>query len=81
MVVAVVEHSEGFCVALARLLNAAGLEVAVVQSAEACLAAALRDVRCLSLDVHLPGMSGVDLIRTIRQLRPRTSPIILVTAD
>ena len=79
MVVAIVDDSEGIRVALGRLLNAAGYEIALFESAEAYLAAAPREVGCLLLDVHLPGMSGVDLLR---HLRPRTSlPIILITSD
>ena len=79
MVVAIVDDNERLRVALGRLLKAAGYEIALFESAEAYLAAPPGEVGCFLLDVHLPGMSGVDLLR---HLRPRTLlPIILMTAD
>jgi DNA-binding response OmpR family regulator len=80
MVVAVVDDSEELRV-LARLLNAAGLEVALFRVRRGVSRRRVRDVRCLSLNIHLPRSPGVDVIRLIRHLRPRTSPTILLTAD
>jgi FixJ family two-component response regulator len=34
---------------------------------------------CVIADVHLPGMSGFDLVRRLREQK-RTTPVILITA-
>lgn len=82
MLVAVVEDHEGLRVALGRLLSAAGHDVSLFESAEAYLAAPPAEPGCLLLDIHLPGMSGPDLIREVRTTTNGSSPlIILTTAD
>ena len=60
--VAIVEDDPGMRRGIERLLNALVFEVEVYDSAEAFLA---RDpdsrIGCLVLDIHLPGMSGLEL--------------------
>ena len=78
--VAVVDDDESFACALGRLLRAAGLEVQTYFSAEAFLEAPpLPPPDCLVLDIHLGGMSGLDLQRRLREAGNRV-PIIFVTA-
>jgi CheY-like chemotaxis protein len=65
--------------ALMSLLRSAGLHVEAFASAEAFLDHASRAcVDCLILDVHLPGMSGLALQRTLTE-RQVPTPIIFLT--
>ena len=78
--IAVVDDDEGYACALERLFRASGFEVRTYSSAESFLAAPpLPRPDCVVLDVHMGGMSGLDLQR---QLRPAgdMAPIIFVTA-
>jgi FixJ family two-component response regulator len=78
--VAVVDDDESFGQAIGRLLRAARLQPSVYISAEAFLddiTQAAAD--CLVLDIHLGGMSGLDLRRQLITLG-RTTPVIFVTA-
>jgi EAL domain-containing protein (putative c-di-GMP-specific phosphodiesterase class I)/CheY-like chemotaxis protein len=66
--------------ALAALWGA-GLPAVGVASAEAALETiAVEPIGCVVADLRMPGMSGIDLVRTIRD-RPETStmPVILIT--
>ncbi len=67
--------------ALRRLLLAADFKVLAFDSAEAFLASKIPagDV-CLVLDIYLPGMSGIDLCRTL-VASGRSLPTILMTAN
>lgn len=78
--VAVVDDDDSFARAIGRLLRASGFEVQTYSSAEAFLAATPQpEPDCLVLDVHLNGMSGLDLQRRLRELG-NLIPIIFVTA-
>jgi FixJ family two-component response regulator len=79
-IVGIVENDPGMLTALERLLTAHGFIVEPYVSAEAFLnSAAESEVTCLVLDVHLGGMSGIQLRR-----RPSASgwvvPVIFMTA-
>lgn len=79
--IAVVDDDVGYACALERLFRAAGFEVRTYSSAEGFLAAPpLPHPDCLVLDVHLGGMSGLDLQRQLRTAGD-VGPIIFVTAD
>ena len=78
--VAVVDDDNSFARSLERLFRASGFEVQTYSSGEAFLAAEkLPQPDCLVLDIHLGGMSGLDLQRRLRELRSAV-PIIFVTA-
>ena len=79
VVIAVVEDDEGMRQAMRRLLEAEGFATEVFASAEALLAAgAAERARCLVLDLQLPGMSGVELDRRLRD-DGRELPTLFVT--
>ena len=78
--VAVIEDDDIARTALGRLLDAAGFEHALFESAEVFLASKQdRGWICLIVDVHLTGMSGIDLQWTLRSEGSAT-PIIIITA-
>ena len=79
--VAVVEDDAISRYALARVLHVGGFETALFDSAEAFVAARpTRTLLCLILDVHLAGMSGIDLQRRLRD-EGFDAPIIVTTGD
>lgn len=79
--VVVVEDDAGMRKALARLLRVAGYQTALFASAEAFLDSTEMDlVACLILDIHLPGLSGLELRRRLTA-SGRDSPVIFITAQ
>jgi len=79
-VVAVVEDDGPSRAAIGRLLRAGGFEPALFPSAEAFIDAPPACVPfCVILDVHLGGISGIDLQRRLRTAGS-VVPIIVTTA-
>ena len=79
--VAVVDDDETFCRALGRLLRAAGMQPIPYVSAEAFLADTKHpQFDCLVLDVHLGGMSGIELGRRL-VAEGRSTPFICLTGQ
>jgi FixJ family two-component response regulator len=78
--VLLVDDDESLRRALARTIRLAGWEVRAYPSVEALLAAGVpeRDA-CLVLDVHLPGIGGIEFKRTL-VAAGRDLPTIFVTA-
>jgi FixJ family two-component response regulator len=67
--------------ALGRLLQAGGFEPALFESAETFIASRqTRSWLCLVVDVHLTGMSGIDLQRKLRD-EGSAVPIIITTGN
>ncbi len=65
---------------MARLLRASGFEPLAFCSAQAFLQAqAGIHPDCLILDIHMPGLSGVDLRKKIAEFTPGL-PVIFITA-
>jgi two-component system response regulator FixJ len=79
-IVVIVEDDDASRKALGRLLTAAGFVTALFESAEAFIAAERPSPMCLLIDVHLPGMSGLDLQNRLRD-RGSTTPVIVMTAN
>lgn len=78
--VAVVDDDAGVRRALERLLRAAGYEPLVFPSAEAFLeGGAGGSAACLVLDIHLGGMSGLDLRKRLAAEGSRL-PVLFITA-
>ena len=78
--ITVVDDDASVRKALSRLIAAFGYEAAVYESAEAFLAAdAITETECLVLDVHLPGMSGLDLQASLIQSGIKC-PVVFITA-
>jgi FixJ family two-component response regulator len=79
-VVAVIDDDPGMLKAIERLLGAKGFDVEAFASAEAFLAgAAASEATCLVLDIHLGGMSGIELRRRLAESGSRL-PVVFITA-
>jgi DNA-binding response OmpR family regulator len=79
--VVLVEDDERLRRALARVLTVSGFQVLAFGTAEeAREGAPWATAACLVVDVRLPGMSGLDLLRWLRA-RGDTVPAIVMTAD
>ena len=79
--VALIDEAEPTRIALAGLLSSAGFQLAAFASAEEFLMFANdRQFDCLILNLHLPLLSGLHLLRRLRCSGDRT-PIVLLTSD
>ncbi|HEY0528239.1 MAG TPA: response regulator [Gemmatimonadaceae bacterium] len=79
MVIAVVEDDEGLRTALQQLLRSAGFAAVTFESAEDFLADGnRRAVDCAIVDINLPGMTGVELVKQLGQNGDRL-PAVLIT--
>jgi FixJ family two-component response regulator len=78
--IAVVDDEEPIRKALKRLLRAAGLDAEGYASGQAFLDdAATRRPDCVLLDLHMPSMSGQQLLGKIRKLNGHP-PVVVITA-
>jgi DNA-binding NtrC family response regulator len=76
----VVDDEEGLRITLAANLELEGFEVIEADSGEHALQLLkTEDFDLVLTDIRMPGMSGVDLYRELRQLR-KTTPVVLMTA-
>ena len=78
-VVHVIDDDEAMRESLAFLLGAVGMEVRTYESALGFLDVAPdAEAGCVITDVRMPGMSGVDLLRRLRELKLGI-PVIVIT--
>ncbi len=79
MTVALIEDDDAVLDSLRRLLEGRGLVVRCFHSAEAFLGSLKEEVpACIVSDVRMPGLSGIDLQRTLSAQGSKV-PIILIT--
>jgi FixJ family two-component response regulator len=80
-VIAIVDDDKSVRESLAGFVESVGYEVALFSSAEEFLRSAPQrdDLRCLILDVRLPGMSGFELYTQLN-VSSRSIPTIFITA-
>ena len=78
-VVHVIDDDEAMRESLAFLLSAVGMEVRTYESALGFLDVAPKvEAGCVITDVRMPGLSGVDLLRRLRELKLGI-PVIVIT--
>ncbi len=79
-IIALVEDDQSVLEALESLLEYAGYQVLLCSSAEDLLGSGrLGQIDCLVTDIGLPGISGIELLRTLRAHNPQL-PAIVITA-
>lgn len=77
--VAVLDDEENMRVALRRLLGPRGYEVALFENGADLLAACPgRPIRCIILDLHMPGMNGFEVLERLSTLAS-APPVIVIT--
>ncbi len=77
--IAVVDDDESVRTALLRLLRSHGFRAEAHGSGADFLASpGLHEVECVLLDVHMPGMSGMEVIEAVREAATKL-PVILMT--
>jgi FixJ family two-component response regulator len=80
LAIAVIDDDESFRVALVESLSSLGYGCGGHASAEEYLRAADdSSIDCVVSDIHMPGMSGLDLVKS-RAARGSTTPVVLITA-
>jgi len=79
--VTIIDDDEAMRESLSTLLQAEGLPTRTFNSADAFLAAgADREGGCLVLDIHMPGMTGLDLQAEL-QRRGAGLPVVMITGQ
>ncbi len=78
--IAIVDDEEPVREALERLLGALGLETESYASGRDFLAAR-REPDCLLLDLYMPGMSGLEVLRELRAARRRLPALVITARD
>lgn len=82
LLVAVVDDEEPVRKALGRLLRAAGLAADCYASGQEFLKAVdLGNPSCLVLDLHMPGLSGFEVLQRLHARGPRLPTIIITGHD
>ena len=80
--VAIVDDEEGIRKALSRLLRASGLEAESYANGQEFLdAAAELRPDCVVLDLHMPGMSGLQVLRKLKAAGQRLSIVVITAHD
>ncbi|WP_404334739.1 response regulator transcription factor [Sphingomonas sp. MMS12-HWE2-04] len=78
--ISVVDDDEDVRLALEALIDSLGLQVRTFASADAFLASGtLFESSCVISDIHMPGMSGLELALTLGTV-PDAPPIVLISA-
>jgi FixJ family two-component response regulator len=78
----IVEDDASVHVALARLLRASGFPCRSFQSAETFLEdVAPTAAGCAIVDVHMPGMNGMELANLLRQTYTKIFPILMTAFE
>ena len=80
--IAIVDDEEPVRKALKRLLRASGLDAESYASGKEFLeATALRRPDCLVLDLHMPGMSGVQVLQELRSSKTMIPTVVITAYD
>jgi FixJ family two-component response regulator len=78
--IAIIDDDEELCSSLVELMRLIGHRAEPFASVEKFLSSpSLPIFDCVVADVHMPGMSGIDLVRRLRE-EDRATPVILITA-
>jgi len=74
----VVEDEPGLCELVCTVLEDAGFDVSYVNSGEAAVETAQsQSFELVILDVHLPGMGGLETMQEMKELNPNLKTILM----
>jgi FixJ family two-component response regulator len=76
--ICIVDDDQAVRDSLSLLLESGGLSTRSYDSADAFLKAGAQDMACLILDLHMPGTSGLELLRLLRR-RGLSLPVFVVS--
>ncbi len=76
--VCIVDDDDAVRDSLCLLLESGGLDTRSFSSADAFLESGAQDMACLILDLHMPGTSGLELLRLLRK-RGLSLPVFVVS--
>ncbi len=74
----IVDDDEAVRDSMRLLLESSGFDTRDFASADQFLDAGMDDLGCLLLDLHMPGMSGLELLRLLRS-RGLQRPVIMIS--
>lgn len=78
--IAVIDDDQSFRVALVESLSSLGFGADGYACAEDYIdTIGSKSVHCVVTDIHMPGMSGLDMVRRLAQ-EGLTTPVVLITA-
>jgi len=77
-IICIVDDDEAVRDSLCLLLESFGLATRSYVSADAFLRAGAQDMACLIIDLHMPGTSGLELLRLLRR-RGLSLPVFVVS--
>ena len=78
--VSIIDDDDALCASVVDLLRSAGYRAEQYSSAETFLTSSnLSSLDCILADIHMPGMSGLDLLQKLHEQGIMT-PVILITA-
>jgi FixJ family two-component response regulator len=80
MRVAVIDDDRSVCNALRRLFASANVSAHIFGSGREFLAAQPALLDCIVLDLKMPGIGGLELLRILKSCRVET-PVIIITAS
>jgi DNA-binding NtrC family response regulator len=76
----IVDDEKNICLVLSQVLEPLGLEIETAPSGQAALAKLEDpDIHLLLLDIRMPGMDGMEVLRRFRQTRPDVR-VVMMTA-
>jgi FixJ family two-component response regulator len=77
--IAVVDDDQSVCKAIGRLIIKSNFDVVTVTSGQMLLdLLPVRPPDCILLDLHMPGLSGVDVLRALADIGSKL-PVIVIT--
>jgi two-component system response regulator HydG len=77
--IAMVDDDPDFCHAIAEILGRRGFEVIEIVDAERLMYQTIPDAQIVLLDVKLNGISGLEVLKHIRDTQPKL-PVVLMTS-
>jgi two-component system response regulator FixJ len=76
--IAIVDDNEAVRASIALLLANADFDSIQFASGDELLAAELGDVACILLDIRMPGIDGIDVLKALRE-RTEVPPVVILT--